>query len=75
MDKERYTFQEALGKRIRKLRKERNISQAKLGYSCGKDAQAIGRLERGEVNPGAYFLLQIAQALNISIKDLFDYNE
>ena len=39
-----------LGAKIRKTRKEKNISQDGLAHICGIDRSYMGRIERGEVN-------------------------
>jgi putative transcriptional regulator len=60
-----------LGIRIRQIREAKNISQCKLAHSMGKDRQSLSRLEKGKVNPGYLWLLQICEALDITMTDLF----
>jgi putative transcriptional regulator len=75
VDKVKSTFLKNLGKRIAYLREERGLNQAELALECDKDRQSINRLERGNVNPSAYYLLQISKALNINLSELFDLKD
>ena len=72
MDKKKQAFLIALGKRIVSLREAKGISQTLLAGKCSKDKQSINRLEKGNVNPSVYFLLQVANALDISLAELLD---
>jgi DNA-binding XRE family transcriptional regulator len=66
-------YLERLGAHIRKLREEKEISQSELARLADKDRQSIHRLEKGEVNPSVLFLKQIAKALEVPLKDIFDF--
>lgn len=66
-------FKIKLGQKIKTLREEKNLTQGKLGDLIEKDYQAISRLERGLVNPSAYLVLQISNALQVKIEDLFSF--
>ena len=68
MDKE--VILKKLGERIREIRNAKGITQVRLAHSIGKDQQSIQRLETGNVNPSYYYLIQIAEGLNIKIEDL-----
>lgn len=52
-----------IGANIRKVRKEKNISQDGLALLCGLDRSYMGRIERGEVNLTVEKLYLIAQPL------------
>jgi len=60
-----------LGERIRKLRKEKGWSQEVLAEFTGYHWKTISLLECGKLNPSFIFLWKIAEALEISIIDLF----
>jgi transcriptional regulator with XRE-family HTH domain len=60
----------ALGQKVKDLRKERNLTLQQLAHSIGKDIQSIHRLEQGGVNPSYLYLLQICEGLEIEIADL-----
>ena len=61
-----------LGKRIINLRENKGWSQSDLARACNKDRQAIEKLENGKVNPTLYTLLEIANALEVSLSELVD---
>jgi transcriptional regulator with XRE-family HTH domain len=60
-------FRRAIGSRVRDMRKLRSLSQSKLGALCDMKAQAIGRIECGEVIPNIYTLLRIARGLRMEL--------
>jgi transcriptional regulator with XRE-family HTH domain len=47
-------------------------SQSDLTRACSKDCQSIEKLENGKVNPTLYTLLEVANALGISVSKLVD---
>jgi putative transcriptional regulator len=65
-------FLQKLGKRIVDERRKRNISQVELAHVCNKDPQSLERVENGKVNPSAFYLLEIADGLSISVQELFN---
>ncbi|MBC6111941.1 helix-turn-helix transcriptional regulator [Pedobacter fastidiosus] len=67
-------FKKKLGKRIAQLREEKGLTQPNLGASINKDFQSISRIENGHVNASGYVLKQIADALNVSMNDIFDFD-
>jgi len=60
-----------VGGRIRSLRKERGMSQEKLGEKGGFHYSYIGQIERGEKNISLLNLAKIAEALDVSLSQLF----
>ena len=63
-----------LGKRIRALRKEKRLSQARLAEKAGLSEACIGTIERGSRTPRLPTLQKIASALKVEVKDLFDFH-
>ena len=63
-------LQKKIGERIIKLRTQKGLSQSDLARACNKDRQAIEKIENGRVNPTLYTLLEISEALQISLSDL-----
>lgn len=61
-----------IGQRIVELREQKGWSQSDLARACNKDRQAIEKLENGKVNPTLYTLLEIANALDISLSKLVE---
>lgn len=64
---------EDIGNRIRYLRKNRNLSQEKLALKAGMDRTYLAGIESGKRNATIVSLEKIAIALEISLKDLFDF--
>ena len=61
---------EDLGLRIAKIRESKNQSAYELSLRIGKDASYINKLENGKINPIFKALLQICDALSISINKI-----
>lgn len=57
----------ALGTRIRKARKEKQVTQERLGEICELSTANIGHIERGTRIPSLDTLFRIAQALDVSM--------
>lgn len=62
-----------LGARIKELRLAKGLSQAQLGLLIFKDQQSIHKAEAGEFNPTYLYLLAISKGLEISMKELMDF--
>ncbi len=60
-----------LGKRIRVLRKELNLTQAELSGKANISVYYVGEIERGEASPSLSTLNNIANALGVTIRDMF----
>ena len=61
-----------IGKRIIELRTKKGWSQADLARACEKDRQAIEKIENGKVNATIYSLMEIAEALEVSLVKIVD---
>ncbi|MHB8828804.1 MAG: helix-turn-helix domain-containing protein [Syntrophales bacterium] len=62
-----------IGERIRQLRKEKGLSQEKLGYESELHCTHIGSIERGQKNWSIDTLIKIAKGLNVEVVDLFNF--
>jgi transcriptional regulator with XRE-family HTH domain len=60
-----------LGKKIRELRKMKNLSQEAFADEVGLDRTYVGGIERGERNIATLNLIRIAIALNVEVGQLF----
>ncbi|CCQ98652.1 putative transcription factor, MBF1 like protein [[Clostridium] ultunense Esp] len=60
-----------IGERIRKYRKERGLSQEELAYMANLHTSYIGQLERGEKNATLESIEKVANALGITLEQLF----
>jgi transcriptional regulator with XRE-family HTH domain len=64
---------EAFGKQLRTLRRARKLSQEQLAWRADTELSQISRLERGIINTGLSQVFKIAEALEIPVKELFDF--
>lgn len=71
-DKLQKEFLVALGNKIREIRIEKGLSQSEVAHLCGKERQSYQRVEKGNINPTAWYLHHIAMALKVDLKDLFN---
>jgi DNA-binding XRE family transcriptional regulator len=72
MDKQReLRIQVQFGEHVRQLRKLKGLSQEVLALSCNLDRTYIGGVERGERNISLINIHIIAEALGVSVKELF----
>ena len=62
-----------LGKRIQELRKSKNITQEQLVEIIGSNTNNLSRIENGKKFLSAEKLSKIAEALQVEVKDLFDF--
>ena len=58
--------------RLKKLRKERGISQLKLALDINTNQNTISRYETGEREPGITDLIKIADYFNVSLDYLLE---
>lgn len=62
-----------LGLRIRELRKARKLTQSQLAESIGMETTNLCKLENGGQLPKEENIEKLAAALDIPIKELFDF--
>lgn len=61
----------SFGAKVRKLRTKIGLSQEKLGFKTRLDRTYISGIERGVRNPSIKNVEKIADALKVSISELF----
>jgi transcriptional regulator with XRE-family HTH domain len=61
----------ALGRALRKARRDRDLSQEAVGQRAGMHANHVGTIERGVKDPRATTLLRLCEALDITPAELF----
>lgn len=64
----------AIGKKIRTLRRQKNISQEVLAQYLGVSFQAVSKWESGSTMPDISLMPSIASFFEVSIDELFDFN-
>ncbi|MBB1286035.1 helix-turn-helix transcriptional regulator [Flavisolibacter sp. BT320] len=62
-----------LGEKIAEKRTTAGLSQNALAIKCEMDRQNMHKIEKGMVNISMLTLKKIADALNISAKELLDF--
>ena len=60
-----------LGQRIKELRKQKNLSQEKFALQINLDRSYYTSVENGKRNVSIENIKKIADALNISLEELF----
>ena len=68
-------IQQELGKRIRELRKAKGYSQESFARKSGIDRTYIASVEAGKRNISIDNIKKIADALNVTLHDLFDFTK
>ena len=61
----------SLGRRIKTLRRENGLTQAKLALMINVEQSYLGKLELGSRNPSLSMLSKIADAFEITLSELF----
>ncbi|MBQ3119576.1 MAG: helix-turn-helix transcriptional regulator [Peptococcaceae bacterium] len=61
--------------RLEELRKSRGIKQEELAVILEVSRQTIGSLENGRYNPSILLAFKIARYFEMSIEDIFIYEE
>jgi transcriptional regulator with XRE-family HTH domain len=69
------TLQIKVGKQIQKLREQKGMSQQDLAAKCNFEKSNMSRLEAGRVNPTLSTLEKVANALDVTLVELFNFQE
>ena len=62
--------QAALGRAIRQLRDERELTQEAVAHAAGVHPTWVSRLEGGTLNPSWGMISRVAAALGVAVSDL-----
>ena len=68
-------IQKRFGDRIRSLRQLRKLSQEELAFRAGIHRTYLGGVERGERNPALKNINSLAEALNVTLAELFQLGD
>jgi DNA-binding XRE family transcriptional regulator len=66
-------FQIKLGQQIAKLRKQKKFTQVEFAYMLDKEKQNYNKLEKGKTNPTSWTLYKIAELLEVTVGELFNF--
>ena len=59
-----------LGRNLKRIRKEKGISQGDIVRSLGMDRAFISNIENGKTNPTLATITKLAKALGVSVDEL-----
>lgn len=62
-----------LCKKIKMLRLEQKVSQTQIAFEAGISSEQLGRIESGKINTSVSNIFAIAKALNVELRDVFDF--
>ena len=73
MENEEQLFLAKFGNRLREIRLAKNLSQEMLANDADIPINQVGRIERAEISTSLNTIYKIAKALEVDIKELFDF--
>jgi len=75
--KRKLIFDEAwlkpFAQRLKEVREKKKVTQEALSYKSGLALSQIARIETARINPTLSTVFAIARALDVSLRDLFDF--
>ena len=63
----------AIGENIKRIRKEKGLTQKALGERCKINEVQIRQYELGKANPKIETIQRISNALNVSVLDILNF--
>jgi len=66
-------LEKKFGAKLAYVRKSKKLSQMKLAEIVDMNFNYIGQIERGEANVTIHTMKILANALNVEMKELFDF--
>lgn len=69
-----FDIEKRFGAKLAYVRKSRKLSQMKLAEIVDMNFNYIGQIERGEANVTIKTMKILADALDIELRDLFDFS-
>ena len=63
-----------LGNKIKELRKKKKLTLSSLCYKNGLEPSTVSRIEKAQVEAKYLTLLKIAEALEIKLPEMLDFN-
>lgn len=61
--------------RLKEYRAKIKVNQTEMGNLVGVSRQTISQIERGDYSPSVTLALKIARVLNVSVEEIFSYEE
>jgi transcriptional regulator with XRE-family HTH domain len=63
----------AFGQRVRAIRKEKRLASSEIAEAVDIEVKHLGRIERGEKRPSFELIVGLADALQVPLIRLFDF--
>ncbi len=64
-----------LTNRLKEHRARLGVNQQEMGRLAGVSRQTISMIERGDYSPSVTLALKIAKICNVTVEDIFSYEE
>lgn len=64
-----------LHNRLKEHRARLGVNQQEMGRLAGVSRQTISQIERGDYSPSVTLALKIAKICNVTVEDIFSYEE
>ena len=61
--------------RLKEYRAKIKVNQTEMGNLVGVSRQTISQIERGDYSPSVTLALKIAKVSNVSVEEIFSYEE
>ena len=61
--------------RLKEYRAKIKVNQTEMGNLVGVSRQTLSQIERGDYSPSVTLALKIAKVLNVSVEEIFSYEE
>ena len=75
MERKYIDIYKKLGKNIKRCRKKLNLTQQQLAEKAGIGLNFLGKIEIAFSKPSFDTIIDIAKALDVSLRELFDFKE
>jgi transcriptional regulator with XRE-family HTH domain len=69
------TLRVLFGRRLRQLRRQKDLTQEQLAEAVGVSVEFISNMERGVNAPSFETLEKLAEALGVPVEELFSFGE
>lgn len=69
------TLRTRFGKRLRQIRRYRDLTQEQLAEALGLSVEFISNIERGKSAPSFETIEKLAEVLQVTVEELFQGNE
>jgi len=65
----------ALKNKLKDYRAVLGVNQQEMGKLAGVSRQTISQIERGDYSPSVTLALKLAKLCNVTVEDIFEYEE